>query len=312
TSKRCGLLGDRAFLHSPKEEMTMGQPHAPGFTQPGGQQTAQGPGGGLKAGLIISVMAVTIYVSLAFPSSALAASSHIPCGDVAGLKAAINAANITPSKPTVIHLASACRYVLTSADNGENGLPVIGSPITVMGNRSTIARSAASGTPSFRIWEVKSTGSLTLNHLSVVGGAASMGAGILNDRGRLTLNVGSVTGNVVRTSALAAGGGIYNTGTATIIASQVQGNLVDSSGDVAEGGGIENGGGSLTLRASQVFANSVSSSGDAAIGGGIDNAFGATLTLIASKVYGNTASSLNRLGGGGGISNVGSVVLNSS
>src|SRR5215472_474418 len=312
TPKRCGLLGDRLSFTPPKEEMTMGQPHAPGFTGPGGCQTARGPGHRLRAGTIIGVMAATIYASLAFPSPALAASSHIPCGDVAGLKAAINAANTTPSKPTIIHLASACQYELTGADNGENGLPVIGSPITVMGNRSTIGRSGALGTPGFRIWEVGSTGSLTLNHLSVVGGTASRGAGILNDGGRLTLTVGRVIGNVVRTTGSAAGGGIYNTGTATIVASQVQGNLVDSSGDVAEGGGIENSAGSLTLRASQVFANSVSSSGDAAIGGGIDNGFGATLTLIATEVYGNTASSLNELGGGGGISNVGSVVLNSS
>ena len=125
----------------------MGQPHAPGFTGPGLRQVARQARGRLKAGMIIGVMAVTIYFSPGFPSSAMAAASHIPCGDVAGLRAAINAANLTPSKPTIIHLAPACRYELTSADSGENGLPVIGSPITVTGNRSTIARSAASSWP---------------------------------------------------------------------------------------------------------------------------------------------------------------------
>jgi hypothetical protein len=45
-------------------------------------------------------------------------------------------------------------HTLTQINNqfvGPSGLPVITSPITIAGNRSTIARSTGAGTPDFRI-----------------------------------------------------------------------------------------------------------------------------------------------------------------
>src|SRR3712207_5411992 len=70
---------------------------------------------------------------------------------------------------------------LTAVNNGyvgPSGLPVVTSTITIAGNGSTIARSAAAGTPDFRILVVgrinNPTGqaaSLTLRQTRVTGGS---------------------------------------------------------------------------------------------------------------------------------------------
>jgi hypothetical protein len=229
---------------------------------------------------------------------------------VAALKAAITAANMTPTTPSTIDLAPACRYTLTDVDNDVNGLPVVQSPITINGNGSTIARGSVAGTPAFRIWQVGADGRLALNLLTITGGDAPNGGGIYNNGGMLTLDTSAITGNTATSGGDTAGGGIYNTGTVTLVNSELDHNLVSSTDGVAEGGGLENAG-TAVLQISRVHDNKTSSSGDSAIASGVDNEFGATLTLNASQVYGNSAISPS-FAGGSAISSAGVVTLNDS
>ena len=71
----------------------------------------------------------------------------MPCSSGA-LIAAFAAANTAGGG--TINLTSGCIYKLTSADNGENGLPVVTTSIGVNGNGATIA----GNNTSFRILEV--------------------------------------------------------------------------------------------------------------------------------------------------------------
>ena len=71
----------------------------------------------------------------------------MPCSSGA-LIAAFAAANTAGGG--TINLAPGCTYPLTSADNGENGLPVVTTSIGVNGNGATIA----GNNTSFRILEV--------------------------------------------------------------------------------------------------------------------------------------------------------------
>ena len=63
----------------------------------------------------------------------------------------VNSAN--GSGGGTINLAPRCDYALTTADNGENGLPVVTSRIAVNGNGATI-----DGTSSVRVFEVDGPG----------------------------------------------------------------------------------------------------------------------------------------------------------
>ena len=92
----------------------------------------------------------------------------VPCRSAA-LIAAIISANA--SGGSTINLAAGCTYALTAANNsdpmlGDNGLPVITSPIILNGFRTTIAGNDS----TFRIFLVTSTGNLTLQGLTITGG----------------------------------------------------------------------------------------------------------------------------------------------
>ena len=124
----------------------------------------------LLAGLLMGVAA----------PPARAATFDVPDGDVAGLIAAINAANGN-GQPDTINLAANGTYVVTTgpyAAAGPNGLPSITSQITVNGNGATIERSSAGGTPRFRILHVAGSGDLTLNDVTVQNGHTPDGTGM--------------------------------------------------------------------------------------------------------------------------------------
>ena len=135
--------------------------------------------------------------------------------------------------------------------------------IGVSGNGATI-----DGTDTVRVFEVDGPGgNLTLNNLTVTGGAADSGGGIENPGGTVTLNHSQVTGN----TATVAGGGIAS---ATFDPSSVA---------------------RLTLNNSEVTNNnqtlSPEESDNALGGGGIVNILG-TVTLNGSGVDTNTAMGL--------------------
>ncbi len=271
----------------------------------------------LAVGTSASVLGLMVAVPVA---SAWSPSKVIvPCTGQAALVAAVNAANAAGGG--TINLAPGCHYSLTSSpDNSENGLPAVQFPIGVNGNGATI-----DGTNSFRVFEVDGPGgNLTLNNVTITGGAATdFGGGVANLGGVVTLNRTQVTGNM----ADEAGGGIASaTFDPTSVAKLTLNNsaVTDNSqtlppsqdpnavGGVG-GGGIINLLGTATLNGSRVSGNTA----NGMVGGGIANGdymnFSGTtsfLTLNRSQVDDNNAPNA---GGGGGIQNLlGSVTLNGS
>jgi len=227
------------------------------------------------------------------------------------LRAAIVAANAHLGADKIVFDASLSgqAIALTSGellitdDLTINGLGA--SNLTVSGNNSS------------RVCEVAATANVTLSGLTITGGRAVSGGGILN-YGTLTVRASTLSDNVaffcrrwhcqLRTvtvrgstlsgsSATSGGGGIYNEGTLTVNGSTLSGN---SGSDL--GGGIYNYVGMVTVNNSTLSGNSASYSG-----GGIENDFG-TLTVSGSTLSGNSASYQ-----GGGIFNyVGMVTVNNS
>ena len=264
---------------------------------------------GAGAALLGLAVAPAITASAGQPSNVVACSSG-----AAGLRAAINAAN--GSGGGTIVLAWGCTYALTTPDNGENGLPVVTTPIAVFGNGATITGSGA-----VRIFEVDGPGgNLSLRNVTLTGGSVpDFGGAILNSSGTVTLNQSVVTGN----SAVNAGGGIasgtFGPNTATLIVNSSLVTNNSSPGDGVQppdgsgsGGGIVNAQGKATLNFTRVSNNFAGG----AAGGGIasGNYMGSPgptsqLTVNFSQVNDNTAPNA----GGGGIQNLaGNVSINVS
>ena len=260
--------------------------------------------------------AVALIVAFAPATMASAAPSvSVSCASGgAGLVAAVNAANAAGGG--TINLAAGCDYALTTADNGENGLPIVTTVITVNGNGASV-----DGTGTVRDFEVDGpAGSLTLNNVAVTGGSADNGGGIANIGGTVTLNRSQVTGN----TATGAGGGIASAtfdpasvarltlnNTSVTDNSQTLPPSMEGTGGLG-GGGIVTILGVATLNSSEVNGNTAMGM----VGGGIANgdyfSFTGTasfLTLNKSQVDHNSAPNA----GGGGIQNLlGTVTLNST
>jgi hypothetical protein len=267
----------------------------------------------------LGTSAALLALTVAEPAVAWAGpkSTTVPCTGQGALVTAINAANTAGGG--TLNLSPGCDYALTAADNGENGLPVILTPIAINGNGATI-----DGTGAVRDLEVDGPGgSLSAQNLTLTGGSAQdFGGAIANIGGAVTLNHTQVTGN----TAVVAGGGIANAtfdpasvAQLTLNNSSVTHNTQTLPGDPLNpgDGGIGGGGiisllGTVTLNSSQVSYNAA----EGLYGGGIANGdymnFSSTssvLTLNNSQVDGNTAP----IAGGGGIQNLlGQVTLNSS
>jgi len=126
----------------------------------------------------------------------------------------ITAANVDPS-PETIELAPNCVYELDEIDNantyGDNGLPVISTPIIIKGYNATITRSTVAGTPEFRFFYINPSGNLTLENVIITNGSVgsateilASGGAILNHQGDLTIIDSTISGNISNKSG---GGG---------------------------------------------------------------------------------------------------------
>ena len=263
------------------------------------------------------VAAVLVLLTSGVAPAAAKAAGAVPCTQDA-LVAAINAANAAGGG--TIDLTAGCDYALTTADNGENGLPVVTTRIAVNGNGATI-----DGTDTVRVFEVDGPdGNLSLQNVTLTGGSADVGGGVANFGGTVTLDKSQVTGN----AAILAGGGIASASvtptldpsssvaTLTVRHSSVSGNQQtlppshDENGGLG-GGGILNMDGIATLDHSQVNGNTVQGGvgGGIASGDYIGTGGETVLTLDHTQVNGNTAPNA----GGGGIQNLlGKATLNHS
>jgi hypothetical protein len=137
-----------------------------------------------------------------------------PC--VTDLISDIAAANTAGGSNTITLVANTT-FSLSAVNNtsdGPTGLPAIakGDHLTIAGNGDTIERSTASGTPAFRLFDVASGGSLTLQNLTLQNGLArgsgkSAEGGAIINKGTLTLNGVTVQNDTVTSNSALAGSG---------------------------------------------------------------------------------------------------------
>ncbi|OLF06256.1 hypothetical protein BU204_36565 [Actinophytocola xanthii] len=229
--------------------------------------------------------------------AAQAITIPVACGENA-LVAAVNQANSTPTSDTLV-LAGGCTYGMTTSHGGpSNALPVITTPIEMVGP-ATVTNASLLGLGLFRIAEVGPTGSLTLTTgvAFTRGNVLGNGGGILN-RGAVTLTGSTLTGN----TASGNGGGLANVDTpngtapaATFTNSPLSGNTTL----LGNGGALYNGlRGTLTVTG--VSGSPLFITGNSAgRGGGIAAVSSTATTLTQTAVTNNHA--LLTLGNSGGV-----------
>ena len=193
--------------------------------------------------------------------------------------------------------------------------------ITIQGDGAGMSIIDAGGDAGIleRVLDVRATGKLTVDDLSITGGRAGSdyGGGILTE-GIVTVRDSTISGNIAEygggiynygagtltvvdstisgNSADDGGGGIYNDATATITTSTISGNTAN------DGGGIYNDG-TITITNSTISGNSADEDG-----GGVYNS--GTATITNSTISENSADHDD--GGGGGIYNPGTVTITNS
>jgi hypothetical protein len=265
-----------------------------------------------------------LFVLLAFACLPVAGASANPFpvtttadSGAGSLRAAIAAANGHSG-------ADSIPIEVTGTIKLESKLPGIGGDVTIAGPGAgslTVARSISAPT-FFGVLEFSGASS-TVSGITVRGGVASTGAGILNT-GDLTLIRVVVTGNQAATEGgmYASGGGIFSNGSLTLRESTVSGNkaiAADEDENIAAGGGIEAEGSLLversTISGNLAWAFAGVGHKSEAIGGGLAVASG-IVTIEESTISGNTAlaeeSSQNTIARGGGIWGSGLTVTGST
>jgi hypothetical protein len=194
-------------------------------------------------------------------------------------------------------------YVLVDVNNttdGANGLPLIVRRLTITGagvDLTTIERNVT--THLFRLGHVATTGTLTLDGLTIQGfspsnsGGGAGPGGALNNQGTLTVSNAAVRNN----SAFYGGSGLYNSGRLTL-----SNTTIAHNGGRLPGGGLANAGGTVRISQSTIAGNTAQGGGC-----GIYNAQHGTLTLTNTAVINNGGLCT------GGLANVdGSVTITNS
>lgn len=208
------------------------------------------------------------------------------CADVSGncsLRAAIEEANALAGADTITVPVGMYRLTLGIQ------LPIVTTDITIKGGGKVdtiIEANASPNTATYRVFEVDSAGSLSLDSLTVRHGrctgacnnVTTMGGGIFNN-GTLTITNSAISNNSVSNM----GGGILNLNAITITNSTLSNNSAN------DGGGVFHAGNSATLTNVTFNANSAFNSG-----GGIGSNSG---NLTLTNVTFNTNTAVTRGGG---------------
>lgn len=179
--------------------------------------------------LLIIIIAVPPAMARVFPCTA---------GDAECIKTAIAHSNLQPAREDVIEL-DASTFVFDRQDNGDdiNGFTataVILGNLTIRGqgvSQTTLVRSDALDTPLFRLLHIGPSGRVTIEGLTIRGGAVSpvffnRGGGVFN-QGDLLFQDAEMTENEAW-----IGGGIHNglTGTLRLVRSAITDNTADFVG----------------------------------------------------------------------------------
>ncbi len=167
--------------------------------------------------------------------------------------------------------------VLTSVDNGSNGLPKIVSNIRVDGNGFRISRDDAA--PSFRIFEVSSAGELRLEGVTVSNGscAGCSGGGIFVVGGTVQV----VDSRISRNFGGSSGGGLASIGAVVVL----ENSTVAGNSSTFGGGGINQSYGTVNITGSTIARNSPN---------GVEVAFYSFqgTTIVNSTISGNTGGAI--------------------
>jgi hypothetical protein len=187
------------------------------------------------------------------------------------------------------------RFAVTGAIQLTSGELVIDKSITISGPGPDMLAVSRSSNTQFGIFHVMPGQIVSIQGLTISGGSADSGGGVLNDQATLTLSNCSVVNNV----ASQEGGGIAG-GSLTIINCTVSGNSSVAPGfiTIGYGGGISGGG---TITNSTITGNYSGS-----VGGGI--AFSGTISNCT--ISGNWVSGGKGPGLGGGIYAGGGTITN--
>jgi CSLREA domain-containing protein len=209
---------------------------------------------------------------------------EVAADDPAGLITAVEEANATPEADTIC--LGGGTYTLTAiygaGTYGNNGLPAITTAITINGNGATITRSSAT---AFRLFEINSSGSLTVHDARLTNGTSSRGGAIFAD-GYVTLDRVTVSGN----TATSEGGGLF----------QRMAHLTIQDSTFSGNSGSNGGGISLTSGATikgSTFENNAASGG---LGGAINGVN--AVVLIQNSTFSSNSTGSFGVSRGGAIS----------
>ena len=219
------------------------------------------------------------------------------------LRAAIASANSTATNDTINFnipttdagcASGVCTITLTSGELVINDATTAGT-LTIT-NTTGANNLILSGNNTNRIFNVNTSGNLTLSGVTMTNGKVTGGdGGAVTSDGTLTVTNSVITGNTAIYDSSSGnggnGGGINMRRTLTVTNSTISGNT--ASGGTG-GGGIWTAG-SVTVTNSTISGNTTSSG----TGGGIN--VSGTLTVTNSTVSGNVAGSGSTRGSGGGI-----------
>jgi hypothetical protein len=223
--------------------------------------------------------------------------SNWTAASVSDLIADINAANNDGGSNTIT-LAPKTTFTVSRVDNtsdAANGLPVITSNLTIVGNGDTIQRK--NGSPAFRLFDVASGASLTLENMTLQNGlvvissiSSYAGGGAIESFGSLVLSGVTVQDNVVQSANGANGTKASPDG---------------QPGISAFGGGIDSVSGSLTLENGTVIQNNKAIGGNGgnangkAYPGGGGNAYGGGVYIAGSTASVDSTTLFNNQASGG-------------
>lgn len=186
--------------------------------------------------------------------------------------------------------------MLTSVNNntdGDTGLPAIVSNMTINGNGAEITRSAAGGTPDFRIMVFNGAAdiTLTLNNLTLSNGSiVGEGGGFSNENlGVVNMNDCTITGN----SATGGGNGVNNDTAGVINISNCL--ITNNDGDGRAGGVMNDFDGIVNITDSTITFNNKTSNIFGA--GGVANNSSGILNITRTTISNNTNSHNSSVGG---------------
>ncbi len=219
-------------------------------------------------------VAVNIIASPACPSTVVTNGNDSGAGSLRQTIANACAGSTVTFQPGVTTVT------LTSAEIAIN------KNLTIDGGTSmvTVTRSTAGGTPNFRIFNVLSGNTVSMNALTVSNGNHPTQSGGIQNSGSLTLTNMHITGNRSPQSA-----GLQNDSVLNLSNSSVTNNIASSFA-----GGLGIAGAGTTILSNCTFSGNQGGSDTGAIGAG-----GTALTITNCTISGNTL--VNAFGVGAGI-----------